>query len=106
MTEHAPEAPPMVVQWDVGLMRCAPLPLQQRPPIERRSPFQHGVHGPSQLMGAYGEGLALAVCFLQAGEIFLARIVAPEEHDGRCGEGPRQGGVPALRARGAIPLAC
>jgi hypothetical protein len=49
-------------------------------------------------MGEDGEGLALAVCFLQAGEICLARSVAPEEQDGRFGEGPLQGGVPDLRA--------
>jgi hypothetical protein len=51
MTEHYPEAHPMVVQLDVGLIRSAPLPLQKRLHIERRSPFQHVVHGTSQLMG-------------------------------------------------------
>jgi hypothetical protein len=49
-------------------------------------------------MGEDGEGLALAVCFLQAGERLLARSVAPEAQDGRFGAGPLKGGVPALRA--------
>ena len=51
MTEPYPEAHPMVVQLDVGLIRSAPLPVQKRRHIERRSPFQHVVHGTSQLMG-------------------------------------------------------
>ena len=90
MTAHDPEAHPRVVQLDVGLIRSAPLPLQTRLHIERRSPFQHVVHGTSQLLGEDGEGFALAVLFLQAGAIFLARRVAPEEPDGRFGKSDRR----------------
>jgi len=98
MTEHHPKAHPMGVQLDGGLIRSAPLPLQKRLHIERRSPFQHVGHGTRQLRGEDGEGVALAVFFLQAGEIFLARSGAPEEPDGGFGEGPLEVGVPDLRA--------
>jgi hypothetical protein len=56
-------------------------------------------------MGSDGARVALAVRFLQAGERWLARRGAPVAPDGRCGEGPLTGGVPARRACGASPRA-
>lgn len=49
--EHHPEAHPMIVQLDVGLIRSALLLLKKRAHIECRLPLQHVVHGTGQLMG-------------------------------------------------------
>ncbi len=48
--------------------------------------------------------LALAVFFLSAGQLFLARRIGAEEQDRRFGEGPREICMADLRAGGAIPL--
>jgi hypothetical protein len=49
--EHHPEAHPMIVQLDVGLIRSALLLLKKRAYIECRLPLQHVVHCTGQLMG-------------------------------------------------------
>jgi hypothetical protein len=55
-------------------------------------------------MGQDGQGLALPVFMLEAGQIFLApRIVAEQQHC-RFGKSPREISVPELRAGRAIPL--
>ena len=57
-------------------------------------------------MGEDGEGFGLAVLGGSAGEPLLSVGVAPEEEDGRFGEGPLEVSVADLAAPGAGALAC
>jgi hypothetical protein len=56
-------------------------------------------------MRPHGPGLALPVLGRSAGQRLLARRLVPEAQDGRCGQGPRELGLAALRAGGPLPLA-
>jgi hypothetical protein len=56
-------------------------------------------------MGQDRERLALAVFFLQSGEIFLACGMVPQEEPGGFRQGLRERGLANCRARGAVACA-
>ena len=72
--------------------------------IEYHVAFQHIIDRPGQLMGQDRQRLALAVFFLQAGQILLARRIVAEEQHRRFGEGPLEIRIADLRAGGAVAL--
>ena len=88
----------MRVQLGVRLTRSARLPVEELLHIAHRVAFEHIIDRPGQLMSQDRQRLPLAVLFLSAGQIFLARRMGVQEQDRRFGEGPLQGGVPDLRA--------
>ena len=95
----------MVTQGGCRLAGSPPLALEQGVGIERSPPFHQVIDRPGQLMGQDRQGLALAVLFLSAGQIRLARRSVAEAQDGRVGEGPLEIRMADLGARGAIPRA-
>ena len=105
ITKHLCQAEPIATQLGCRLACSPPLALEKGVTIEHHLPFQHVINGSGQLMGQDGQGLALPVLFLSAGEILLARRIVAEEQDGRFGEGPLEIRIANLRAGGAIPLA-
>jgi hypothetical protein len=104
MAEHRCQAQPIVTQLGRRLACSPPLTLEKDVEIEHHVSFQHVIDGPGQLMCQYRQCLALAVFFLSAGQICLARRMAAEEQHRRFGEGPLEIGIADLRAGGAIPL--
>jgi hypothetical protein len=66
--------------------------------IERGFAFEHIVDGTRQFMRQNGQGLALAVLFLQSSEVFLGGWIVSQEQHGGFGEGPLQKGIANLRA--------
>jgi hypothetical protein len=72
--------------------------------IERRVSRAPVIHGPGPLMSQDGQGFPLPMFFPQAGEVVLAYRVMAEEQDRGFGEGPLEGGMADLCARG--PIAC
>ncbi len=70
---------PMAVQFGVGLTGSPPLSLEESVQIKRRLALQHVVDRPGQFMRQDGQGFALAVFFLQAGEQFLRGGIVPQE---------------------------
>jgi hypothetical protein len=105
MTKHRCQAEPIATQFGCRLACSPPFALEKGVTLEHRLPFHHVINGAGQLLGQDGQGLALPVLFLSAGEILLARRIVPEEQDGRFGEGPREIGMADFRAGGAITLA-
>jgi hypothetical protein len=73
-------------------------------PITHRVALQHGRDRPRQRVSQDGQGVPLAVLFLYAGEPLLAGRMVPQEQHGGVGEGPREVGVPDLRAGGPLAL--
>jgi hypothetical protein len=69
-------------------------------PSEHRIPFEEIIDRAGQWMGEEGQGLALAMCMLQASEIFWPPGSVPPQQDRRLRAGPRESGMPNLRARG------
>ena len=69
----------MAVQLGIELTGSPPLSLQECVQIKRRLAFQHVVDRPGQFMRQDGQGFALAVFFLQAGEQFLRGRIIPQE---------------------------
>jgi hypothetical protein len=61
----------MAVQCGVGLTGSPPSALQEGVHIQRGLAFQHVVDRPRSCMREDGQGLPLAVFFLQAGEQLL-----------------------------------
>jgi hypothetical protein len=77
VAEHTMQAHPITVQLGVRLTRSAPLAVEKLVHFERGMAFQHTIDCAGQFMGQDGQGFALTVFFLQAGEIFLpGRIVS------------------------------
>lgn len=95
---------PIVTQVGGGLACSPPCTLEQDVEIEHYIAFQHRIDSPGQLMCQDRQGLPLAVCFLSAAQILLARRIVAEEQDRRFGEGPRERRSADLRAGGALPL--
>ena len=63
------------------------------------------IAGPGQHRRQDGQGLALAVCFLEADQRLVARRMVAEEQDRRFREGPGEGRRADFRAGGTRPLA-
>jgi hypothetical protein len=55
-------------------------------------------------MGEDGQGFSVAMFFLHAGEILLARGIGAQQQHRRFREGPFERGIAPLRAGGAIAL--
>lgn len=79
--------------------------MQERVEIERRPPLQHVIDRTRQVVRQDGQGCALAMCFLQAGEPLLAGRLVPQEPHGGCGAGPLAGGMADLRSSGPVAVA-
>jgi hypothetical protein len=94
-----------VIQFGTRLAHAAPLRIEKRAHVEGRLSWAHVVDGTSQLMGEDGQGLALAVVLLQAGQVFLPHRLSPEEQDRGFGEGPLEVGVANFCPRGPLTLA-
>jgi hypothetical protein len=95
------EAHPLHVQLDARLTRSAPLAIKEFVHIKGRFAREHVIDGPSQFMSQDGQGVALTMFFLQAGQLFLpCRIVAQEQRGG-FGKGPLEVRVPNFLAGGA-----
>jgi hypothetical protein len=77
MPEHGFQADPVGVQLGARLAHSAPLAMEKCVHIERRIPFQHVIDRSCQLVGQDGQGLALAVLFLQPAQVFLSGRIGP-----------------------------
>jgi len=78
--------------------------LEQDVESEHHVSFQHLIDGPRQRMRQDRQRLALAVCFLSASQIFVARRMVAEDQARRFGEGPRERGIPGRRTGGTLTL--
>jgi hypothetical protein len=96
---------PIVTQFGRRLACSPPFTLEKEVEIEHHLPFPQIGDGPGQLMRQDGQGLALAMFFLSAAQILLARRMVAEKQDRGFGEGPREVRVANLRAGGPLPLA-
>jgi hypothetical protein len=67
--------------------------------------FQHVIDGTREFMGQDRERLALAMFFLESGEILLANGSIPQEEDRGFRERPREIGMANLGARGPVAFA-
>jgi hypothetical protein len=74
---HGRQAEPMVPQLGRRLACSAPLAMKKCVQIEHHPTFQHVRDRTGELMGQDRERLALAVFFLEPGEILLACGVIP-----------------------------
>ena len=88
----------MVTQCGRRLACSAPLATEKLVHVECCPTFYHVIDCPSELVSQDRQRLALAVLFLSAGEIFLARRLVAEESNRRFGESPREVGMAALVA--------
>src|SRR5499427_4376604 len=104
MAEHDTQAEPVVVQGGVRLIRSAPLVVETFVQIERSVALSHIRNGTAEFRTQKKQGLARPMCFLAVSQGLLASRIGPEKQPGRFREGPREMGVPDLRARGARPL--
>jgi hypothetical protein len=77
LPEHGGQAAPMVTQLGRRLTCSPPLAPKKGVQIEHRSPFQHIIDSPGELMGQDRQRLAFAMFFLESGEILLAGEVIP-----------------------------
>jgi hypothetical protein len=102
MAEHDTQAEPVIVQLGGRFARSAPLLVEGFLHIEHRVTFEHVIDGPGQFVSQDGQGLA--ILFLQAGQLLLARGIGPQKQDRGFREGPFEIGIANLGARGAIPL--
>src|SRR5215475_15325972 len=94
MTEHDGQAQPIATQLGGWLACSPPFALEKLLPIKSGGTLQHIIDGPGQLMRQEGQGLARAMCFLEAAQRLLARRMVAETQERGFGEGP-------LEVRGA-----
>ena len=71
-------------------------------PIQGRCAFAPGIDGTGQVMGQDGQGLALAVFFLQTREVFLPCWIVAQTQHSRFGERPLEVGMADLGASRAV----
>ena len=67
----AEQVHPVAVQFGVELTDSPPLSVQEGVQITSRFAFQHVIDRPCSFVSQDGQGFALAVFFLEAGEQFL-----------------------------------
>jgi hypothetical protein len=79
--------------------------MEKRVQIEHHPAFQHVIDGPREFMGQDRERLALAVLFLESGEILLACGIIPQEEDRGFREGPLEIGIANVGACGPVAFA-
>jgi len=70
---------PMAVQLGVKLTDSPPLRVQESFHLKGDLSFEHVLDGTCQFVSQDGQGLALAVLFLQFGQEFLSFGVIPQE---------------------------
>jgi hypothetical protein len=73
--------------------------------IKGRVALEHVIDGSSQFMRQDGQGFAVVLCFLQAGQIFLPCRSVAKEQRGSFGKGPREVGVADFLAGSAQAFA-
>ena len=95
----------MAVQLGVKLTDSPPLMGPESFPIKGDLSFEPVIDGTGQLVSQDGQGLALAVLFLQLGPEFLSFGVIPQESDGGFGTGPFEMGMAHFAPRGARAFA-
>lgn len=78
----------MGVQLGARLTRSPPLPVEEFLWVESHLSCQHVIDRTAQLLGQYSSGLAVAIFFLQASEVFLGCWMVPEKQDSGFREGP------------------
>lgn len=83
----------MVVQLGVKLTYSPPFIVEESFLINGDLSFQPVIDGTCQLVGEDGQGLALALLFLQFGQEFLSFGRIPQESDGGFGKGPLEMGL-------------
>ena len=69
----------MAVQLGVKLTDSPPLMVQESFPIKGDLSFEHVIDGTCQFVSQDGQGLALAMLFLQFGQEFLSLGMIPKE---------------------------
>jgi hypothetical protein len=79
---------PLRVEFGARLTRSAPLGLEEDIPIESHLAFEHVIDGPAQFIRQEAQGFAFVRFFLQAGQIFLPRLVVAQKQSSRFGKGP------------------
>jgi hypothetical protein len=89
------------VQLGVRLTRPAPLAMEELLHLKSCLAFKHAINRPSEPVGQYGEGFALAICILQASQAFLPCRIMAQEQRSSFGKSPFEVGIADLVARGA-----
>ena len=95
-----------LIEPPAGLTHVAPVRQRARPGtrasleeclhLKDRPPLENEIDRPGQLVRQDGQGLALAVTFLELGAIELGGFVLAQEERGGFGKGPLEVGIPDL----------
>ena len=99
------QAAPRGVPCARRVTRSAPCGTQAHVPSQGGCALEPRRDGPRQCRRQDGAGVACLRLFLHAGPGRLAWGLVPQAHHGSCGQGPRERGVAAWRARGPAALA-